>query len=189
MAGTTVRIKLRWPDFTTLTRQVTLPQPTDQDEQIYRTALDLLGRVRAKGQAVRLIGVGVSGLGAPLRQMELWGAQAEKSRRLQETLDKIHDKFGEKSIRRGKALHKITIGIRHLPYRDDVRDFESGDTFSSFRVNTLLSNHHFHLRLSVVNKEYSHASQNRKHFPQYPRQYRCPAISPVNWSAWWSIPG
>jgi DNA polymerase-4 len=103
VAGTTVRIKLRWPDFTTLTRQVSLPQPTDQDEQIYMLALDLVGKVRSKGQAVRLIGVGVSGLGAPLRQMELWGAQSEKSRKLQETLDKLHEKFGEKSIRRGKT--------------------------------------------------------------------------------------
>ena len=33
-AGTTVKIKVRWPDFTTLTRQVTLPQPTDQDSQV-----------------------------------------------------------------------------------------------------------------------------------------------------------
>jgi DNA polymerase-4 len=76
IAGTTVRLKLRWPDFTTLTRQLTLPQPTDQDEQIYVTALSLLGRVRPKGKAVRLIGVGVSGLGAPLRQLELWGARS-----------------------------------------------------------------------------------------------------------------
>ena len=102
VAGTTVRIKLRWPDFTSLTRQVSLPQPTDQDEQIYATALILLGRVRSKGQAVRLIGVGVSGLGAPLRQLELWGAQAEKSRRLQDALDALHEKFGDESIRRGK---------------------------------------------------------------------------------------
>jgi DNA polymerase-4 len=102
IAGTTVRIKLRWPDFTTLTRQVTLPQPTDQDEEIYTTALDLLGKVRSKGKAVRLIGVGVCGLGVPLRQLELWGAQAEKSRRLQDALDVVHAKFGEKSIRRGK---------------------------------------------------------------------------------------
>ena len=102
IAGTTVRIKLRWPDFTTLTRQVSLAQPVDQDEQIYATALNLLGKVRAKGQAVRLIGVGVSGLGAPLRQMELWGAQTEKSRKLQDTLDKIKEKFGDESIRRGK---------------------------------------------------------------------------------------
>jgi DNA polymerase-4 len=102
IAGTTVRIKLRWPDFTTLTRQVTLPQPTDQDEEIYRLALDLLGKVRAKGKAVRLIGVGVSGLGAPLRQLGLWDADSEKSRRLQEALDTVRAKYGEKAIRRGK---------------------------------------------------------------------------------------
>lgn len=102
IAGTTVKLKLRWPDFTTLTRQVTLPGSTDQDEEIYRVALDLLGKVRAKGKAVRLIGVGVSGLGAPLRQLELWGAQGEKSRKLQEALDELHAKYGEKSIRRGK---------------------------------------------------------------------------------------
>ena len=82
---------------------MTLPQPTDQDEQIYSTALSLLGKVRKKGQAVRLVGVGVSGLGAPLRQMELWGAQAEKARRLQDALDNLHEKFGDKSIKRGKA--------------------------------------------------------------------------------------
>lgn len=103
IAGTTVKLKLRWPDFTTLTRQVTLVQPTDQDEEIYRVALDLLGKVRAKGKAVRLIGVGASGLGAPLRQLELWGAQGEKSRKLQEALDELHEKYGEKSIRRGKS--------------------------------------------------------------------------------------
>ena len=60
------------------------------------------GNVRAKGKAVRLIGVGVSGLGAPLRQMELWGADSEKSRRLQEALDEVRAKYGEKAIRRGK---------------------------------------------------------------------------------------
>ena len=49
IAGTTVRIKLRWPDFTSLTRQTTLPQPTDQDEEIYRLALALLDKVREKG--------------------------------------------------------------------------------------------------------------------------------------------
>ncbi len=105
IAGTTVKIKLRWPDFTTLTRQVTLPHPTDQDEEIYRLALDLVGKVRSKGKAVRLIGVGVGGLGTPLRQLELWGADSEKSRRLQEALDTVRAKFGEKAIRRGKRKY------------------------------------------------------------------------------------
>ena len=102
IAGSTVRIKLRWPDFTSLTRQLTLPQPTDQDEEIYHLALNLLGKVRTKGKAVRLIGVGVSGLGTPLRQLELWGAESERSRRLQAALDKVRAKYGEQSIRRGR---------------------------------------------------------------------------------------
>lgn len=105
LAGATVKIKIRWPDFTTLTRQVTLSQPTDQDEEIAVTALDLLAKVRSKGKAVRLIGVGVSGLCAPVRQLELWGEDAEKARRLQATLDALHERFGDKAIRRGRP-HK-----------------------------------------------------------------------------------
>lgn len=102
IAGATVKLKLRWPDFTTLTRQVTRSQPTDQDEEIYHLALDLMGKVRPKGKPVRLIGVGVSGLGAPLRQLGLWDADSEKSRRLQEALDAVRARYGEKAIQRGK---------------------------------------------------------------------------------------
>jgi DNA polymerase-4 len=101
IAATTVRIKLRWPDFTTLTRQTSLSQPTDQDEEIYHLAIVLLGRVREKGRAVRLIGVGVSGLTTPLRQLGLWDVDSEKSRRLQEAMDMVRKKYGEKAIRRG----------------------------------------------------------------------------------------
>ena len=106
MAGTTVKIKLRWPDFTTLTRQVTISQPTDLDEEIYHLALALLLKVRPKGKPVRLIGVGVSGLGAPLRQLGLWDASTDKSRRLQEAMDSVRAKYGEKAIQRAKKISK-----------------------------------------------------------------------------------
>jgi DNA polymerase-4 len=102
LAGTTVKLKLRWPDFTTITRQVRLPVPTDQDDEIYAAARELLGRVREKGQAVRLLGVGVSGLGAPVHQMELWGQQSEKARKLQAALDELQKKYGRDVIERGK---------------------------------------------------------------------------------------
>lgn len=101
LAGTTVKIKLRWPDFTTLTRQVSRPQPAEQDEDIYQAALALLRKVRAKGQAVRLIGVGVSGFKPPLRQLGLWEAGNEKRRKLQEAVDELQKKFGRKVIRKG----------------------------------------------------------------------------------------
>jgi len=75
-AGVTVKLKLRWPDFTTLTRQTTLPAPTDQAEQIYQVALQLFERVWQPGKAVRLLGVGVSGFGQTARQLSLWEAPA-----------------------------------------------------------------------------------------------------------------
>src|SRR5215510_1783654 len=39
LAGKTIKLKLRWPDFTTLTRQLTLNNPTDQEEEIEDAAL------------------------------------------------------------------------------------------------------------------------------------------------------
>jgi len=102
LAGKTVKLKIRWPDFTTLTRQTTLPQPTDSDEEIIKTALKLLHDVRKPRQPVRLIGVGVSGLGAPIRQLGLWDTGSEKSRKLQEVVDELQEKFGRDIIHRGE---------------------------------------------------------------------------------------
>ncbi len=102
LAGKTVKLKLRWPDFTTLTRQTTLAVPTDQDDQIYTSALELLRKVREKGKPVRLVGVGVSGLGQPARQMELWGQDNEKRRKLQAALDELQGKFGKEVVKKGK---------------------------------------------------------------------------------------
>ena len=62
LQGSTVKLKLRWPDFTTLTRQATLRQPTDQDEAIRRAAAQLFEATWSTGRPVRLLGVGVSSL-------------------------------------------------------------------------------------------------------------------------------
>ncbi len=103
LAGRTVKLKLRWPDFTTLTRQTTLPNPTDMEDEIVKTALELMKSVRKPNQAVRLIGVGVSGLGAPVRQLGLWDMDSERSRKVQEVLDALQEKYGKKVIHRGDA--------------------------------------------------------------------------------------
>ena len=63
LCAATVKIKVRWSDFTTLTRQITLSLPSDQDVQIYAAALYLFEKVWKAGRAVRLLGVGVSKLG------------------------------------------------------------------------------------------------------------------------------
>ena len=102
LAGSTIKLKIRWPDFTTLTRQTTLNHRTDQDEEIAKAALELLKAVRKPNQAVRLIGVGVSGLGAPIRQLGLWDVDNEKSRKLQEAVDVLKEKYGSEVIHKGE---------------------------------------------------------------------------------------
>jgi DNA polymerase-4 len=101
LAGKTIKLKIRWPDFTTLTRQTTLNNPTDQENEIAEAVMELMRAVRKPNQAVRLIGVGVSGLGAPIRQLGLWDVGSEKSRKLQEALDTLQEKYGKDVIHKG----------------------------------------------------------------------------------------
>ena len=102
LAGKTVKLKIRWPDFTTITRQVTLSTSTDNDDEILKAILKLFHTVRKPNQAVRLIGVGVSGLGAPVRQLSLWDVGTEKSRKLQEVVDQLQEKYGKDVIHKGE---------------------------------------------------------------------------------------
>jgi DNA polymerase-4 len=107
MAATTIRLKLRWPDFITLSRQTTLPQPTDLDDEIYRNALGLFEAVWKPGRAVRLLGVAGAGLAAPVRQLSLWETGGpERAERLAETLDAIRDKYGHKAVRRASLTDR-----------------------------------------------------------------------------------
>jgi DNA polymerase-4 len=103
LAGKTIKLKIRWPDFTTLTRQTTLNHPTDQEDEIAKSALELLKSVRKPKQAVRLIGVGVSGLGQPVRQLGLWDMDSERARRLQNVMDELQEKYGNSVIKRGNV--------------------------------------------------------------------------------------
>lgn len=103
LCGTTVKLKLRWPDFTTLSRQLTLTQPTDQDDEIFAAAQQLFDHEWRAGLAARLLGVAVTGLGPPLRQLSLLDDDSEKKRRLQQTLDGLREKFGEEVVRRGEG--------------------------------------------------------------------------------------
>lgn len=106
LSGATVKLKLRWADFTTLTRQTTLSQPTDQDSEILAEVLQLFDRVwRAeRGRPVRLLGVGVSGFETAVRQLGLWESAAEPDRRLQAALDQLRERFGDEIVRRGSDL-------------------------------------------------------------------------------------
>ena len=61
LRGRTVKLKLRLSDFTTFTRQVTMPRPVDSPEEIAQAARTLLHRELQPGRRFRLVGVGVTG--------------------------------------------------------------------------------------------------------------------------------
>jgi DNA polymerase-4 len=68
----TVGIKLRYSDFTTLTRQMSLDVPTDDERQIFQAAMTLLQRAWKRGRPVRLLGVSARHLTSPAGQLPLW---------------------------------------------------------------------------------------------------------------------
>lgn len=105
--GSTVKLKIRWPDFTTISRQVTLAEPSDKESEIEAAALGLLSKYWKAGRKVRLLGLGVSGLGPASKQLNLWDwdpqAQAKKER-LETALSGLEERFGSKAVYRASKL-------------------------------------------------------------------------------------
>lgn len=105
--GSTVKVKLRSPDFTTITRQNTLLEPTDEAGPIEKMALEIFTKHWKPGQKLRLLGIGVSNLGPPSRQLILWDwnpKEAEKQERLRTALQSLRAKYGEAAIGRASKL-------------------------------------------------------------------------------------
>ena len=106
--GQTVHLKVRYPDFTLITRSQTLSLPTDAGMEIYRTAVKLLEKTEVRSRKARLLGVGVSNLrhrDAPL-QRGLFDSYREKEEKSLEAVDKIWNKFGPEAIKRASLLER-----------------------------------------------------------------------------------
>jgi DNA polymerase-4 len=101
-----IRIKLRWSDFTTHTRQIALSAPTDQDSIIYNTAESLFLKLWQAGRPVRLIGVGGSNLVDHVHQLSLFDQQTEKERKLLDALDDLREKYGKGAVQRAGRMNR-----------------------------------------------------------------------------------
>ena len=80
---------------------------TDNDSEIFACAERLLRQLWDSDTPVRLIGVGLSGFAEPSRQLGMFGEEESLANRneFQSALDRLRDKYGEKSIRRASDLH------------------------------------------------------------------------------------
>lgn len=108
LKGFTVQVKVRYPDFSLVTRSVTLPSPTDQGMEIYQAALTLLDRTEALRRRARLLGVGISNLRHrdDPEQLSLFSSHRLKIERSTEAVDRIRDKFGPHAIKRASLVEK-----------------------------------------------------------------------------------
>ncbi|MFF4596562.1 DNA polymerase IV [Amycolatopsis sp. NPDC001319] len=104
LRGRTVSIKVRFADFTTITRARTLYTATDVARDIHRTAVELLAEHAPTG-AVRLIGVRVEGLDTGEGGEQLQFASAEpRWRDAEVAADVARSKFGSAAVRPASLL-------------------------------------------------------------------------------------
>ena len=104
VAGRTVTVKLRYGDFTTVTRSQTRAAATDLATEILETATDLLGLLDPS-PGVRLLGVSVSGLqDGNVRQLRFDEVTTAGWRAAEETVDRIRHRFGAGSIGPGSIV-------------------------------------------------------------------------------------
>lgn len=101
LAGRTVAVKLRRPDFTTTSRSRTLPDPTDLARDVYVTACALYGASGLSGAPLRLVGVRVENLvpaGSTTRQLAL-GDPEKGWREAEHAVDQAVRRFGAGAVR------------------------------------------------------------------------------------------
>jgi DNA polymerase-4 len=115
--GRTIAIKLRFADFTTITRSRTLAEPTDVSRRIYKAARELYDQANSSARPVRLIGVRAEQLvGDGGSALGLWDDD-EDWREAEQTVDAITERFGAGAVRPA-ALLKPAIQ-RRFGHGDD----------------------------------------------------------------------
>ena len=106
LAGRVVTLKLKRANHTSLSKRISLRDPTQLADRIYRTARELFDQVGNQGP-YRLIGVGISDL-IPENRADLSGdlldPQAAKREDAERATDSIRERFGKDAIKKGRAL-------------------------------------------------------------------------------------
>lgn len=107
LTGRTVAVKLRRPDFTTISRSRTLPDPTDLAHDVYATACALYAASGLEGAALRLVGVRMENLvpvASATRQLAL-GEPETGWREAEHAMDLAARRFGEGAVRPATLMH------------------------------------------------------------------------------------
>ena len=91
-------------DFSTFTRSRTLTEMVNSCEQIQRHIEDMFATFDRENKRVRLLGVAVSHLQHDSGQINLFEKESENARKVDQLIDQVREKFGEKSITRASLV-------------------------------------------------------------------------------------
>ncbi len=95
----TIQLKLRYSDFSTITRAHSIGRPTQLDTELFAEIRDLFHANWKLGAAVRLLGVNASSFDENAEQMDLLGEERhERWTRALAAADRLRDKFGESAV-------------------------------------------------------------------------------------------
>jgi DNA polymerase-4 len=95
----TVQLKLRYSDFSTITRAHSIPRATQLDTELFEEIRSLFRANWEQGRKVRLLGVHASSWGEGGEQMELLGEDKhEKWKQAMAAADRLRDKFGDSAV-------------------------------------------------------------------------------------------
>jgi DNA polymerase-4 len=100
-----ITLKLRYSDFSTISRSKTLERATADDEDLYRVGAELLGAALARdARAVRLIGLGATQLVEEATQLDLFESKKNTRESLVRAIDGLRAKFGKRSVQAGQTF-------------------------------------------------------------------------------------
>jgi DNA polymerase-4 len=117
----TIQLKLRYKDFTTITRAHSLPSPTQLDTEIFEQVRTLFRKNWKKGAQIRLLGVQASAFSSQPDQINLLeGNRQQRWKDAMAAADRLRDKFGESSVglatgMRGSFRERIHENPANLP--------------------------------------------------------------------------
>ena len=110
--------EIRYSDFNTYSLQAHIPY-TSADHILIPKIQELFDRLYNKRLLVRLIGVRYSKLVSGSYQMNLF-EDSEEMIKLYQAMDKIRDRFGERSVLRADGIHARTIGRGMNPFSGEA---------------------------------------------------------------------
>ncbi len=105
----TITLKLRYSDFSTVTRSITLKEGTDLDKKIYACVEELFRRAYTRRGRVRLLGVCLSKFCSREWQERFFDEEKTgKLKRYYKSVDRVRDKYGFHAIRIVKSSGDVT---------------------------------------------------------------------------------